>query len=69
MTIQGKALFSTEMSVATSSSYRDGTRFWWTADTVVADCGAYSNKTASDDITLVGSFTTSTKSMIQFKQS
>ena len=69
MTIQGKSLFSTEMSVATSSSYRDGTRFWWTADTAAPSMVAYTSPTVNTDISLVGTWSAATKSMIQFKQS
>tara|TARA_E500000331_G_scaffold218860_1_gene209787 strand:- start:3221 stop:7444 length:4224 start_codon:yes stop_codon:yes gene_type:complete len=69
MTIQGKSLFSTEMSVATSSSYRDGTRFWWTADTAAPSMVAYTSPTVNTNISLVGTWSAATKSMIQFKQS
>ena len=69
MVMQGKSLFSTEMSVATSSSYRDGTRFWWTADTASPNLSAYTSPTVNSDISLVGTWATATKSMLQFKQS
>tara|TARA_B100000214_G_C23637282_1_gene476764 strand:- start:28 stop:594 length:567 start_codon:yes stop_codon:yes gene_type:complete len=69
MVMQGKGLFSTEMSVATSSSYRDGTRFWWTADTASPNLSAYTSPTVNSDISLVGTWATATKSMLQFKQS
>jgi hypothetical protein len=69
LVITGRALYNVEFSVATSSSYRDGTRFWWASDTFQQDLTAFGSQTQVNDISLVGSFSIVTKDLQEFKQS
>tara|TARA_B100001996_G_scaffold327359_1_gene274187 strand:- start:694 stop:4926 length:4233 start_codon:yes stop_codon:yes gene_type:complete len=69
LVISGRATFNVEYSVATSSSYRDGTRFWWSTDGMVQDLTAFGAQTQVNDISTVGSFSVVTKDLQDYKQS
>ena len=69
MSITARGLFSTEMSVATSTSYRDGTRFTWATDAMIATLTSFGGATTVSDISGVGTFSMVTKDLQSYKQS
>jgi len=71
MAIISRGTFNVEFTTIDSntSSYRDGTRFWFAVDTAVTDLGAWTGSTNNSDISGDGTFSVVTKDLQQYKQS
>ena len=71
MAIVSRGTFNVEFTTIdpSTSSYRDGTRFWFAIDSAVTDLGAWSGSTNMSDISVAGTFSIVTKDLQQFKQS
>jgi hypothetical protein len=71
MAIISRGTFNVEFTTidSSTSSYRDGTRFWFAVDTAVTDLGAWTGSTNNSDISVAGTFSIVTKDLQQYKQS